>query len=678
MPNVIEDTMKNFRLTIIFIFAIGVLGLIGCMHSSEPETGGACGIVVDSSGRALSGVTVSAGGHSTITDYYGKWSLDSLSPQILNFVASKENYQTQTKSYEVLSGIILENITFALPASTEIYDIVISNVTSTKASITFRTRYEATTRIAYGSNAQMDKTISSSSAHKYTHTFELTSLIPATTYVFQCLGTDKYNRTLSSDVLTFTTGVASRGEPPTGLRIAKVSGNSAFALSWNADAQADLAGYNVYRSTSLNGVFEKINNGIVQQNSYVDAGITVGEKYCYRVTRIAGSGDESSASEIVSMVMPGVVNTNLVWNSQNSPYELTGDLIITQDASLIISKGTEVRISGSDKWDTDEFAEKDLVGITVYGTLLVQGTKGEPVAMTSAENIPTSGDWEGIVFKDSADLTASLIKGLKVQFAKVGITGEKGLPAITDSTMINCSETGISCFNTEKDVNISNCEITSCPTGVSVENSSATINIKDNTFNSCSYAIKALNNSLNAITGNKIKNNIVTAIEVEGTNAGSFVSRNTIGWGSGGVGVLCNGLDEIRRNTIQANVCIQVKETATAFIRSNLLLADKDRNSMGVLYVSSSINSPNLKVQSNGVWNQTTSYLKYGNSFGDAITVTGDLSFVSSNGPALQGGDPFTKALVDNTFSYVPSSGSVLKKAGFDLNEDMGAEDVPN
>ena len=669
--------MKNFRLTIFFIFVVSVLSLIGCMHSSDPALGGACGICIDSSGKALSGVTVTAGGCSTVSDFYGKWSLDSLKPQILNFVASKENFQTQTKTYEVQSGIILENITFALPSNTEIYDIVISNVTSTKASISFHTKYEATTRIAYGSNAQLDKSINSSSAHKYTHTFELTSLMPATTYVFQCLGTDKYNRQIASEIKTFTTGVASRGEPPTGLKIAKVNGNSAFSLTWNADAQADLAGYNVYRSTSMSGVFEKINVGIVQQASYVDMGVTTGEKYCYRVTRVAGSGDESSVSETVSMVMPGVVNTNVVWNSQGSPYEVTGDLIITQGSSLIISKGTEVRVSKGDKWDSDGTVDNS-VGIIVYGTMLVQGTESEPVAFTSAENIPQNGDWEGIVFKDSADLTASIIKGLKVQFAKVGIAGENGLPVISDSEIINCSQAGILCDFSTNDINIADCSINACNTGISISNASCTVNIRDNIISNCSYGIKGLNNTFNAIVGNKIKSNVVTAIEVNGTNSASSVFRNTIGWGSGGVGILCNGMDEIRRNTIQANLCIQVKESAKAVVRSNLMLADKDKNGMGLLYSSSVINSPNLIVQSNGVWNQTLAGKKYGNSYGDAVNVTGDLSFTSTSGPALQGGDPFTASITNMNFSYIPSSGSVLKHAGFESNEDMGAEDVPN
>ena len=669
--------MKNFRLTIFFIFVLCVLSLIGCMHSSDPALGGACGICIDSSGKALSGVTVSAGGYSTVSDFYGKWSLDSLKPQILNFVASKENFQTQTKTYEVQSGIILENITFALPSNTEIYDIVVSNVTSTKASISFHTKYEATTRLAYGSNAQLDKSINSSSAHKYTHTFELTSLVPATTYVFQCLGTDKYNRKIQSEIMTFTTGVASRGEPPTGLRISKVSGNAAFSLSWNADAQADLAGYNVYRSTSLGGVFEKINVGIVQQPSYVDMGVTTGEKYFYRVTRVAGSGDESSVSETVSMVMPGVVNTNVVWNSQGSPYEITGDLIIAQGSSLIISKGTEVRVAKGDKWDSDTTTDNS-VGISVYGTLLVQGTESEPVAFTSAESIPQNGDWEGIVFKDSADLTASKIKGLKVQFAKVGLCGENGLPVISESEFINCSQAGILCDSSTKDINIANCQLSACNTGISVNNGSCTVNITDNIVIGCSYGIVALNNTYNAIVGNKIKSNLATAIEVSGINPASSVFRNTIGWGTGGVGILCKGMDEIRRNTIQANLCMQVMETAKAVVRSNLMLADKDRNGMGLLFSSSLINSPNLIVQNNGVWNQTLAGKKYGNSFGDAVNVTGDLSFTSTSGPAFQGGDPFTGSITNMNFSYVPSSGSILKHAGFESNEDMGAEDVPN
>lgn len=668
--------MKKIRLITIFIFVAFAVALMGCMGSSDSATGGASGVVVDSSGKALSGAKITAGGNTAVSDYYGKWSFESLEPQILEFICTKENYQTQKKTYEVQSGIILENITFVMPSDGEIYDVVVSNVTSTKASISFHTKFEASGKIAYGSNGSLDKVVNSTTNHKYTHTFELTGLIPGTTYIFQALGTDRYNRSLSSEVKTFTTAVAARSEPPTGLKIAKVTGNGAFSLTWNGDAASDFAGFNIYRSTSLNGVFERVNTALVLSSAYVDMGVTVGEKYCYRVTRVSGSGDESSPSAVVSMVMPGTINGNVVWNSQGSPYELSGDLTVAQGASLIISKGSEVRVSSLDKWDADSTTDK--VGIKVYGTLMIQGTKSEPVSITSAENVPQLGDWEGIIFGESADLVTSSIKGLNIQFATIGIKGKEGLPLISESSFRNCSESAIYTLKASKDISITNCEMLSCFTGINIGNSTAKVKISDSLFKSCSYAIKAINNSINEISNNKIKENIITAIEVGGIDRASSVYRNTIGWGTGGLGILCKGFDEVRRNTVQADLCIQVKDTATAYIRSNLLLTDKNRNATGLVFVSSLTSSPKLFIQSNGVWNQTTAAMKYANSNGLALAVSGDLAFAGTSGPALQGGDPFTGALTDSNFSYTPNAGSALKNAGYDSNEDVGAEDVPN
>lgn len=671
--------MKNFRLITIIILAFATITLMGCMKSNDPAVGGACGTVVDSNGNALSGVTIMAGGSSAVSDYYGNWSFSSLKPQVLDFVASKENYQTQSKTYEVLSGIILENIHFVMPAAGEIYDIVISSVSSTKASISFQTKYEADTSIVYGCNALMDKTINSSSAHKYTHTFEITGLTPATTYTFQCKGVDKYKRTITSPIMKFTTTASARGEVPTGLKITKVTGNSAFNLTWNSDSTADFAGFNVYRANTETGVFTKINVGAVMQSAYQDMGVHVGEKYVYRVTRLSGSGDETSPSATVSMVMPGIINDNVVWNAQNSPYELSGDLTIAKSGSLIIAKNTTIRVARGEKWDVDSSVDKDLVAINVYGTLMIEGNETEPVSITSAENFPTNGDWDGIIFKDSADLSASSIKGLNVQFAKNGIRGEGGLPSITDSTFKNCSECGISCASATADVLVENVSIVSCKTGASINDSLETVNISNSRFSGCSYAIKAINNNFNHICENKIMANSITAIEVAGINPSSAVSRNTIGWCSGGTGIVCRGSDEIRRNTVQANICIEIKEEVeSAFIRSNLLLADNSRNGIGVLYNGSETSSTKVSIQNNGVWNQTNATNKYGNTAGFTFSATGDLAFSSTSGPALQGGDPFTTGLTDSSFSYVPSAGSPLKGAGYDSYEDVGAENVPN
>lgn len=669
--------MKNLRLITIFVLIISAVGLIGCMGSNDPATGGASGVVLDTNAKGLSGATVSVGGRSTVTDYFGKWSLSDLEPQIYEFTASKDNFQSQTKSYEIQSGMIAENITFQLPSDSEIYDIVVSEITSTKATITFKTKFEVDAKISFGSNSLMDKVQSSNSSHKFTHIFELTGLTPATTYIYQCLGTDKYNRQLSSERRTFTTSVSARGEPPTGLNISKVYGNSAFSLSWNTDASADFAGFNVYRSSSAEGVFSKVNVGLVKQPSYVDMGVKVGEKYYYRVTRVGGNGEETSPSAVVSMVMPGTITTNVVWNVQGSPYELTDDLNVAQGASLIISKGTEVRFSNINKSSSEETGSGK-AGISVLGTLLVQGTESEPVSMTSKEAAPKKGDWAGITFRNSADLKASMLKSLNIHFAATGVYGEDGLPEIKDCSFGNCSIAGISAKNTKKDIDISNSNFADCSIGVLIAGCGANVKVTDNTFMNCLYGIRAIDNKLNQITGNKIKANVITAIEVKGLNTASAVSRNTIGWGTGGTGILCNGSDEIRRNTVQANPCILVKEGADARIRSNLMIADKDKAGVGLLYASNNTSSVNLSIQNNGVWNQSVPSMKYCNSAGKTVAANGDISFSGTSGPAFMGGDPFVAAFADMNFSYEPKPGSVLKNGGYDSEEDVGAEDVPN
>lgn len=669
--------MKNFRLITLFILLTCFMALVGCMSSDDGANGGACGTVVDSSGKALSGVTVTAGGDSAVSDYFGNWSITSLKPQVYDFVATKENYITQTKTYEVPSGTTLDNIKFIMPTAGEIYDIVVSSVTSTNAKISFSTKYEAETRIEYGSNSLMNNEIKSSSANKFSHSFELTNLTPGTTYIFRCLGTDKYKRTLTSEIKTFTTEIATRGEPPTGLKISKVSGNSAFSLVWNADGSADFAGFNVYRASSLYGVFTKINTGAVMQSAFTDMGVKAGNKYCYRVTRLSGSGDETSPSAVVSMVMPGTITENVVWNIEGSPYELTGDLVIAHGGSLLIDKGVDVRVARGDQWDIDSSVYTDPISIDVFGTLMIQGTVGEPVSITSSENVPESGNWEGIVFKNSADLKASSIKGANIQFARNGISGENGLPTVVDSFIRNCSEAGIVGASSSVDINISGVEILNCTVGISISDCEK-VTISNNSLKSCMYAIRSIGNALSSINDNKIKSNALTSIEVNNSNAASTVFRNTIGWGSSGNGIVCAGNDEIRRNTVQANICIEVKESAVAYIRSNLMLADCSRNGMGLLYSSESTSSPRLSIQNNGVWNQVISARKYANRNGEALSTSGDIAFSSTSGPALQGGDPFTDSFTDMNFSYVPSAGSCLKGAGFDSYEDVGAEDVPN
>jgi len=73
-------------------------------------------------------------------------------------------------------------------------------------------------------------------------------------------------------------------------------------LSWNQSS--DVAGYNVYRSTSSNGTFSKINSAMDANTAYTDSSVMSGNTYYYAATSVTSGGQESSLSTPVQAVVP--------------------------------------------------------------------------------------------------------------------------------------------------------------------------------------------------------------------------------------------------------------------------------------------------------------------------------------------------------------------------------------
>ncbi len=84
---------------------------------------------------------------------------------------------------------------------------------------------------------------------------------------------------------------------------AAASGDN-VSLSWTANTETDLAGYNLYRLTPDGWV--KLNNLLLTVNTYADAGLPYGT-YTYRVTAVDVAGNEGQASNEASavVIMPG-------------------------------------------------------------------------------------------------------------------------------------------------------------------------------------------------------------------------------------------------------------------------------------------------------------------------------------------------------------------------------------
>jgi fibronectin type 3 domain-containing protein len=75
------------------------------------------------------------------------------------------------------------------------------------------------------------------------------------------------------------------------------------SLSWKASTSR-VAGYNVYRSTSLNGSYTRLNSSLGAGTSYMDATIASGATYYYATTAVNSAGEESGYSNRVQVVVP--------------------------------------------------------------------------------------------------------------------------------------------------------------------------------------------------------------------------------------------------------------------------------------------------------------------------------------------------------------------------------------
>ena len=75
-------------------------------------------------------------------------------------------------------------------------------------------------------------------------------------------------------------------------------------LKWTTSPSPGVTGYKVYRSTVSGSGYTKIGPSVVSGLTYTDATVVSGVTYYYVTTSVNSSGDESSFSQQVKMIVP--------------------------------------------------------------------------------------------------------------------------------------------------------------------------------------------------------------------------------------------------------------------------------------------------------------------------------------------------------------------------------------
>ncbi|UCE38212.1 MAG: PQQ-binding-like beta-propeller repeat protein [Thermoplasmata archaeon] len=91
----------------------------------------------------------------------------------------------------------------------------------------------------------------------------------------------------------------------------------------------------------------------------------------------------------------GLITENTTWTADDSPYIVTGNILVEQNITLFIEPGIVVRFDG-------------FFYFQIEGRLVAEGNKDNMITFTSNNTTPAPGDWDRIRFTDNADNNSSL------------------------------------------------------------------------------------------------------------------------------------------------------------------------------------------------------------------------------------------------------------------------------
>jgi hypothetical protein len=173
-----------------------------------------------------------------------------------------------------------------------------------------------------------------------------------------------------------------RPTAPTGLAVTRQS--TGLALSWNDNAETDLAGYNVFRSNGTTS-YRKVNRSILMASEFLDPWAPRGATSFYRVVAVDTSGNESSPTEVSGeRGLIGAIGSTVRTRASVSELTIPRPPRATPGAVMIASIGVRgaLRVGEPPGWE--------LVELQRMGRRLVQAVYVKAVV---GRNEPTSYTW---------------------------------------------------------------------------------------------------------------------------------------------------------------------------------------------------------------------------------------------------------------------------------------------
>ena len=131
-----------------------------------------------------------------------------------------------------------------------------------------------------------------------TNSFRDTAIENDKTYFYIVRSVDSptppWHESLDSNEVSATPRKLTPPAMPTGLTV--VPGVDRVFLTWNENKETDLAGYNIYRTTSSGKNYEQLTEKLIARTTFSDETVKAGTTYYYVITAVDKSGNESARS----------------------------------------------------------------------------------------------------------------------------------------------------------------------------------------------------------------------------------------------------------------------------------------------------------------------------------------------------------------------------------------------
>jgi len=313
----------------------------------------------------------------------------------------------------------------------------------------------------------------------------------------------------------------------------------------------------------------------------------------------------------------GAISSDTTWSLSNSPYIVTGNVLVASGVTLTIEAGVTIKVSSS-------------AVIQNNGTLIAIGTSSDKITFTSNESSPSAGDWKYIFFSNTSvdptyDGSGNYLDGSTLQYVDIlygGSDTSKGAIDITDSSLYlkniivkNSASYGVH-FSKSSGGSVGVSKIISSE----ISNNSAT-----GVYCNCYQYNKSI-----TVENSTINNNAGYGISTGGGDAGGthiFNYKNNIITNNSNSGILANanGTQNIYGNIIYNNTGYGVRSrgNGTYTIEKNIIVGN---NSVGVhgIYATHIIdnnvianNAGGIEVSQGGNYTVSDNQIVFNNNSGD-------------------------------------------------------------